>query len=141
MRKAFGIFAELTTTDPVFNTSAFILESYGRHGVRAIPPGANAVAPEERSLHLLCSPLLWWDGDDAGNREKAMEVGKRMEEAVRSGSGDGGEGHHHAYVNYAVGDEPLGEVYGFDEGRLERLRKLKGEYDPKGRFGFYNPIL
>ena len=42
-----------------------------------------------------------------------------MEEAVRSGSGDGGEGYHYAYVNYAIGDKPLGEVYGFNEGRLE----------------------
>ncbi|KAK5656478.1 hypothetical protein OQA88_4861 [Cercophora sp. LCS_1] len=133
MRKGFNLFAELTA-DETFNTSAFILESYGRHGVRAVPPNENAVAPEERTLHLLGSPLLWWVGHDPKNREKAVSYGKRMQDAVR------GSNPPHAYVNYAVGTEPLDEMYGRDEERIERLRRLKREYDPLNRFGFYNPI-
>jgi len=45
-----------------------------------------------------------------------------------------------SYVNFAFGDETMEQIYG--EGwRLEKLRRLKTEYDPHGRFNFYNPIL
>lgn len=45
-----------------------------------------------------------------------------------------------AYVNYAAGYESLEARYGFEPWRLDRLRKLKSKYDPKNRFGWYNPI-
>ena len=44
------------------------------------------------------------------------------------------------YVNYASSDETPEMLYGYEPWRLERLRKLKREYDPRGRFNFYNPI-
>jgi hypothetical protein len=46
----------------------------------------------------------------------------------------------HAYVNYAHGDETLQEVYGFEEWRQQRLKVLKAEYDPSGKFNYYVPI-
>lgn len=46
----------------------------------------------------------------------------------------------HAYVNYAHGDESLEEMYGFEEWRVERLRGLKREWDPEGRFNFYTAV-
>jgi len=46
----------------------------------------------------------------------------------------------HAYVNYAHGDESLQEVYGFESWRQNRLKDLKREYDPHGKFNFYMPI-
>jgi hypothetical protein len=46
-----------------------------------------------------------------------------------------------AYVNYAFGDETLPEMYGDEPWRLQKLRKLKKKYDPKGRFNFYAPIV
>ena len=45
-----------------------------------------------------------------------------------------------AYVNYAFGDEPIEQMYGYEAWRLKRLRDAKKKYDPKGRFSFYNPI-
>ncbi|PTB63072.1 FAD-binding domain-containing protein [Trichoderma citrinoviride] len=43
------------------------------------------------------------------------------------------------YVNYAVGNEPLESIYGYD-GQLSRLRTLKSKYDPRNKFRWYNPI-
>jgi hypothetical protein len=44
------------------------------------------------------------------------------------------------YVNYAVGNEPLESIYGYD-GQLSRLRALKAKYDPRNKFRWYNPIV
>lgn len=44
------------------------------------------------------------------------------------------------YVNYAFGDEPAQQMYGYEPWRLKKLRALKKEYDPHNRFGYYNPI-
>jgi hypothetical protein len=134
MRRGFNIFSRLTA-EKTFSTSAWLLESYGRKGVRAVPESENAVAPEERQLHLLTSPMMWWVGDDKRDRRRAMKVGRRMQRAVR------GRGQKpHTYVNYAMGRENNLEVYGREDGRLQRLRSLKSQWDPNNRFGFYNPI-
>lgn len=45
------------------------------------------------------------------------------------------------YVNYAGGYESLESRYGYDSWRLERLRALKKEYDPRNKFAWYNPII
>lgn len=45
-----------------------------------------------------------------------------------------------SYVNYANGQESLEELYGHDRWRLERLRRLKEQYDPTRRFSYYAPI-
>ncbi|KAH6848033.1 hypothetical protein B0I37DRAFT_376488 [Chaetomium sp. MPI-CAGE-AT-0009] len=45
------------------------------------------------------------------------------------------------YVNYAAGYEPLEARYGHEAWRLEKLRKLKRQYDPENRFAWYNPIV
>lgn len=167
MRSAYALFDELvtdTTTDSegegggnVFSTSTWLLESYGMRGVRAVPDEANAVAPEERRLPLLTSPILWWKGDDPAHRQRAVDIGSRIRAAVRSpfSQPHGPQPEHqqqqqqqeqqrlqqaHAYVNYAYGDESVREMYGRDEARLARLRGLKRKWDPQNRFGFYNPI-
>ncbi|KAK3346361.1 hypothetical protein B0T25DRAFT_460893 [Lasiosphaeria hispida] len=135
MRAGFDVFSDLTAPEK-FATSAWLLESYGRKAVAAVPAAENAVAPEERSLHLLSSPILWWAGDDEQDRERAELYGKRMQEAVRRGN----PALPHTYLNYAVGHEELPEVYGRDVARLAKLKRLKKMYDPNNRFGFYAPI-
>lgn len=44
------------------------------------------------------------------------------------------------YVNYAVGNEPLESIYGYD-GQLNKLKALKSKYDPLNKFRWYNPIV
>lgn len=135
MRAGFEIYAELTA-DPRFATSIWLLESYGRGKAREIPPETNAVAPEERALHVLISPIMWWQGADPADAEKAYVYGERMQEVVRRGS----SGPSHSYVNYATGEESLPEVYGRDRARIRRLLELKAVYDPENRFGYYAPL-
>jgi hypothetical protein len=135
MREGFELFSELTAEEK-FASSAWLLESYGRKGVKAVPDLESAVALEERLLHILTSPILWWSGNDKQDREKAISYGERIQKVVR---GDSLEPPH-SYVNYAVGPEQLPEVYGQDAGRLSKLKQLKRKYDPHNRFGFYMPI-
>lgn len=135
MRAGFDIFSEITA-DPTFGGSLWPLESYGRKGPLLVSPEENAVAPEERTRHLIGLFALQWSGDDAEHRARAESYISRMREATRPPGGE----KPHSYVNYAMGGEKLGEVYGWDERRIEKLKKLKERYDPSNRFGFYMPI-
>ena len=50
-----------------------------------------------------------------------------------------GDAPKRVYTNFANGDEEPSALYGGAE-RLDRLKALKGEWDPTGVFGWYNPI-
>lgn len=136
MRAGFTLFADFTRspTSP-FGTSIWLIESYGRKGVRDVPVASAAVPAEERERHILHSPILWWDGSSEQEREQVREWAARYQAAVAPRDAE-----PHFYVNYAQGGEALDLVYGKDQERLERLRRLKKEWDPDNRFGFYNPI-
>lgn len=69
----------------------------------------------------------------------AQEFVKNLRDYVLEGSDD--PDHLRAYVNYANGDESLQEVYGWEEWRLEKLRKLKQRWDPKNKMCYYVPIV
>jgi hypothetical protein len=68
---------------------------------------------------------------------KAEKFGKALRTMLADSSS---EDKLSTYVNYAYGDESLEELYGFEAWRLEKLKKLKGVYDPENRFRFYAPI-
>jgi hypothetical protein len=109
-------------------------------GVHAVDERSTAIPSEERRNSILTSPVLWWAGDDEEAKQKASKFGKAMSDAMNEGQFKGG-GKRHSYVNYASGEESLEEVYGHEEWRLEKLRKLKKVWDPLNRFGFYMPII
>lgn len=67
----------------------------------------------------------------------AVKHGQHFRELLLQGSG---REELHAYVNYAHGDESLGDIYGSEFWRLEKLRKIKRIYDPGEKFSFYAPI-
>lgn len=134
IRRGFKYYTALTA-DETFATSLWLLESYGRSGVRHVPVDSNAVAAEERSYHILTSPILWWKGDDDNDRKKAEWYSGQIQRAVRTGVVP-----FHTYVNYASGNDRLADMYGWDGDRLARLKALKRQWDPEHRFGFYNPI-
>jgi hypothetical protein len=139
VRKAFMLFKEITN-DPRFNTSITLMENYGMQGVRAIDTAATSLAPEEREYPILASPVLWWSGDDDKNKEDAYAYTRAMRDALYTGVDKSTKYKRHCYVNYANGEEPRPEMYGYDA-RLVRLTKLKQQWDPENRFGFYNPIV
>lgn len=66
--------------------------------------------------------------------EKALEIKEILVEGAKETGGT------RAYVNYAYGGETLEEIYG-EKWRLDKLRRLKKEYDPENRFRFYAPIV
>lgn len=138
VRKAFTIFGNITA-DPRFNTSITLLENYGMQGVRAVETASTAMPPEEREYPILASPVLWWAGDDAQTTKDAYAYTRAMRNALYTGL-DKSNKKRHCYVNYASGEESKPEMYGYDA-RLTKLAKLKNEWDPENRFGFYNPIV
>ncbi|KAI6843040.1 hypothetical protein KC340_g1263 [Hortaea werneckii] len=138
MRAAFNHFSTLTADDR-YNTSVWLLESYGSRGVWAQDYSTSAVPAAERDIPNLTVPITWWAGDDPEAREKAEFYGKLMRSSLAEGAGETSNSSH-IYVNYAMGGEELGQMYG-DEERVARLQGLKKRYDPMNRFGFYMPLI
>ena len=138
MRTAFNHFSNLTADDR-YNTSVWLLESYGSRGVWAQDYSASAVPAAERDIPNLTVPITWWAGDDPEAREKAEFYGQLMRSSLAEGAGETPNSSH-IYVNYAMGGEELGQMYG-DEKRIARLQGLKKRYDPMNRFGFYMPLI
>jgi len=48
-----------------------------------------------------------------------------------------GSGIDATYVNYAAGIEDVKSIYGAS---LPRLQALKKQWDPTGKFNYYNPV-
>jgi hypothetical protein len=138
LRNAFTVFAK-AVADPRFAKSIILLENYGMKGVRAINPNSAALAKEEREYPILASPVFWWSGDDEKTRKDAFAYAQQMREAMFSGV-DKAKAKRHTYVNYALGNEPKQQLYGYD-GRLDKLRALKMQWDPQNAFAWYNPIV
>ncbi|KAK8091537.1 hypothetical protein PG997_001898 [Apiospora hydei] len=146
LRRAFEVFAALP---PWLHRSAALLEGYATKAVQAVREADTAYP--DRFNNLLVSPVMIADrgideGKEAGGgngtrkpdlRAEMKEYADRFREALLEGSGDD---KLYAYVNYASGDEGLEAIYGYDQWRLEKLRRLKQIWDPEGRMDFYNPI-
>lgn len=139
IRKAFNIFGNVTA-DPRFETSITLLENYGMTSVRAVDSGITALPPLEREYPILASPVLWWDGDRQEDERDAHAFASAMKTALYTGIDQSSSDKRHCYVNYASGEESRPEMYGYEEWRLAKLERLKRIWDPKNRFGFYNPI-
>jgi FAD/FMN-containing dehydrogenase len=133
MRAVYDRFSAVTAANPAFGYSFVVWESYATHGVKAVADEATAVA--DRSDEMLVAPMIIYP-PDVGLDEEAERFGKELRSLLLEGREE-----LHAYVNYAHGDESLEEVYGHQGWRLDRLRKLKKQYDPENRFGFYSPIV
>lgn len=115
--------------------SGMLLEAYSVKAVQAVDPASTAYAL--RGDDLLAAPTFTFDAGNASLAAVAETAGKQVREAMMRGTGL----RLGAYVNYAVGDEGLEAVYGYEGWRLKRLRSLKGRYDPEGRFGWYEGIV
>lgn len=89
-------------------------------------------------LDYLYSPLrsiisLAWQTSDFEEHVNSFGRGVRHELQATSGYDSPA-----VYVNYAHGDETLGDRYG--EKKLDRLIGLKKKWDPKNIFGFNNAL-
>lgn len=136
LRKAYDIYDEMMHTYPQLNGSFYLLEGYSTQGVKAVP--ADSSAFPHRDYDLLFTPYILYSPDPQID-EVAVSYGKKMRRILVEGSDD--PERLKAYVNYAFGDEPLESVYGWDEWRLEKLKRVKAEYDPTNVMRWYVPIM
>lgn len=116
------------------NGSALVTEAYPTHGVQSVSDASTAYP--DRENNLLLSPFMTYAADRSLD-EEANLYGRRMQEALANATGKP----LNAYVNYANGYESQEALFGYEPWRLEKLRKLKREYDPDGKFGYYAPIM
>ncbi|KAM0717478.1 hypothetical protein Q7P37_007330 [Cladosporium fusiforme] len=105
-----------------------------------LDPALNGSGDRENGV--LMASFGFWNGTglrperEAEIEQMALVAGRNMRDSLVRGGG----GRLYAYVNYAHGDESLEAMYGYEKWRVERLRGLKREWDPMGRFGWYAPI-
>ncbi|KAL4950916.1 hypothetical protein BDW69DRAFT_201853 [Aspergillus filifer] len=134
-REIFDYFADATTERPVFNSSVIVFEAYSVQGVQRVDPASTAFP--HRDERFLSSIIITYNPDSSID-EDAIGIGRDLQQLFVEGQ-PGLE--QHRYVNYAFGDEPLEQMYGYEPWRLERLRAAKAMYDPDNAFRFYNPII
>ncbi|KAH7060552.1 hypothetical protein B0J12DRAFT_782609 [Macrophomina phaseolina] len=100
------------------------------------PHAAGAVPFRARSAVLAVLGLQWTDDALLPALDAA---GRSMRAALREGAGYA-RAQLPLYQNYGRGDEPLRALYGYDEGALAELARLKREYDPREVFSAYHGI-
>lgn len=133
-QQLYDTFAAGIKKEPAFIQSVILMEGYGVQGVQAVSDESTAYP--FRDDDLLIAPFIHYKPNGPVLDEKAKAFGEELRSVLHEGSG---RQKMHTYINYAYGDEELGNIYG-DDWRLKRLRTLKKQYDPKGRFNFYAPI-
>jgi hypothetical protein len=136
-KKVYDLFAQATTNASTpFSGALFMFEGYSQAGVKA--PGDAATAYAYRADNLLVAPLLTYMPNGTALDKLASKIGNEIRDVLFEGSG---EATLNTYVNYAYGDETAKAWYGSDSWRQSRLKSLKKQYDPKGQFSFYAPIV
>ena len=136
MKNTYDRMAAAVIEQPMLGSSFILWEAYATQAVKAVPDDATAVADRADDM-LVAAIVVLPPGTlpDSPLVKETEKLGQDLRECMVGGE------ELHAYVNYAHGDESLEEMYGHQPWRLERLRKLKKQYDPENRFGFYAPIV
>ncbi|KAL7622063.1 hypothetical protein AAE478_007564 [Parahypoxylon ruwenzoriense] len=136
VRKVYNEIDKTFREVPELAGSVFLLEGYSTQGVQAID-GKSTAFPH-RDDEILATSYVQYK-PNATVDPIADVFGRKLQAHLLEGSDD--PAHLRAYVNYAHGDESLQEMYGWEKWRLEKLRKLKAQWDPKNRMRYYAPIV
>ncbi|KAK3301708.1 uncharacterized protein B0T15DRAFT_544414 [Chaetomium strumarium] len=134
LREWYTLFSEMLVSEEGFAHSFCMLEGYSVQAVQAVP--SESTAFPDRRQRLLLSPVATYEAVGNTTLDEAAKNWSKAMEAAALGSQD-----DRIYVNYAYGDESLQAMYGYEPWRLERLRMLKGKYDPENRFRFFAPLV
>lgn len=134
-KRVFDLFSEGTHHNTALNNSIFLFEGYSNQGVKAVDGPSTAFA--HRDDELLAAPLMIYQGAGPELDQQAVDLGKKLRDTLQTASH---QRELHSYVNYAYGDETLRNMYGYEMWRQMKLKMLKTEHDPEGRFNFYAPI-
>ncbi|KAI1769305.1 hypothetical protein GGR53DRAFT_527570 [Hypoxylon sp. FL1150] len=121
---------------PELAGSFFLLEGYSTQGVEAVD--ARSTAFPHRDDKILVTSYLQYK-PIATIDLLTQAHGEKLQSYLLEGSDD--PAHLRTYVNYAHGDESPQEVCGWEEWRLEKLKKLKEEWDPENRMRYYVPFV
>jgi hypothetical protein len=134
-RQIYDLYRTNINEYPELINSYVIMEQYSVEAVKAVDPTSQAFPWRDDYLllgididyptnHSLDAVALQWAKD-------TVDLWNAGQPSWRKPS---------AYVNYAMGNEPIEQWYGYESWRLAKLRGLKKLYDPNGRFSYYNPI-
>ncbi|KAI1459380.1 hypothetical protein F4805DRAFT_473318 [Annulohypoxylon moriforme] len=135
VRKVYNDIDETFRNVPELAGSFFLLEGYSTQGVQAINPDTTAFP--HRSDEILVTSYIQYKPNTTID-PIAQAFGERLRQYLLEGSDD--PAHLRAYVNYANGDESLKAIYGWEDWRLEKLRRLKSLWDPQNKMRYYVPI-
>ncbi|KAJ8128842.1 hypothetical protein O1611_g4791 [Lasiodiplodia mahajangana] len=136
VRKVYDHIDETFREVPEVAGSFFLIEGYSTQGVQAVD--AKSTAFPHRDDKILVTSYIQYKPNSTID-PIAQQFGKKLQDILLEGSGD--PEHLRAYVNYANGDESLQAVYGWEEWRLAKLRKLKQQWDPENRMKYYVPLV
>ncbi|KAI1175677.1 Glucooligosaccharide oxidase [Nemania sp. FL0916] len=114
---------------------SFMFESFPQQGVRERADDATAYPWRHGSDHFLMIEAAY---KSPVNEDLFDEWLSKQQDAMIATSG---YGRLQQYVNYGHGSkDPPEAVYGYEPWRLEKLRRLKQEFDPEGLFNGYQPF-
>ncbi|KAL7755588.1 hypothetical protein ACKLNR_014686 [Fusarium oxysporum f. sp. zingiberi] len=133
-RKIYNLFNQKVAQHPELNQTRVLHEGYSVDKVQSAPCDASSYAYREENL------LMYFDATPNVHSDLLQFTKQWAKETRDLWNGGQPERLPTTYVNYAFGDESAESMYGYESWRLERLRALKGYYDPKERFRFYNQI-
>ncbi|KAI0165178.1 hypothetical protein GGR52DRAFT_97996 [Hypoxylon sp. FL1284] len=135
VREVYNEIDETFRNVPELAGSFFLLEGYSTQAVQAVDPDSTAFP--HRGDEILVTSYIQYK-PNATIDPVAQEFGEKLRQYLLDGSDE--PTRLRAYVNYANGDESLQAVYGWEDWRLEKLRKLKFQWDPKNTMRYYVPI-
>ncbi|RYP31588.1 hypothetical protein DL767_005697 [Monosporascus sp. MG133] len=135
-RQLFDAYVAFVEENPLAVLSLVFYEVFAQQGVLAQRAEDTAVGNRESGNVLALVQAIYTDQSvaEAGDAW-AREWRDQLFEPEHSGYD-----HPAVYVNYAHGDEAVETFYGYEPWRLERLRSLKQQYDPRGYFNSYHPL-
>ncbi|KAK6367981.1 hypothetical protein LTS17_010134 [Exophiala oligosperma] len=109
-----------------------LVETYYTEGIRRAATTKDA-AYAQRDVNHFAMTIPYWE-DPSMDRE-VQAYGSGIRNMFKNTSGFNPD---KMYINFAYGDEPLEEIYGDS---LPRLRTLKKQWDPNGKFNQWFPIV
>ncbi|KAG4431573.1 FAD-linked oxidoreductase alt4 [Cadophora sp. M221] len=116
-----------------------MFECLPHHRVREIADDSTAFPWRRGSNHFLMMTATPFNLEDRDHFEGHLDRWKKEFIAVS------GYGRLQQYVNYgnttSTMKDPAEALYGYESWRLEKLRSLKGKYDPENVFRWYQPLI
>ncbi|KAL8736131.1 MAG: hypothetical protein Q9181_002521 [Wetmoreana brouardii] len=131
-QRFFSDLQQLWADEPGTRQSVFFIEAFPNQAAKAVPDHATAYPYRDTNVHLLFN---YGYPNDPFLEETVNTFAKKARAAFASTSGFSEQ---RVYVSYGHGDEAPEVLYGAR--KLPKLRALKKQWDPTGRFSFNVPF-